>query len=124
MFLDYLLAVLIGCAGMAAVYQLATDMLLLHALVSQLTFAELALRELGVLATIFNINEESTIGLCDRAQQEAFADIVGKTCGSVMAWLDQLPAYQINVDKVGGADLSWRSPNGSRISLSSRVETL
>ena len=45
MFLDYLLAVLIGCAGMAAVYQLATDMLLLHALVSQLTFAELALRK-------------------------------------------------------------------------------
>ena len=64
MFLDYLLAVLIGCAGVAAVYQLATDMLLLHALVSQLTFAELALRELGVLATIFNINEEATIWVC------------------------------------------------------------
>jgi hypothetical protein len=62
--------------------------------------------------------------LCDRAQQEALADIVGKMCGSVMAWLDQLPAYQINVDKVGGAELSWRSPHGSRISLSSRVETL
>jgi hypothetical protein len=118
MFLDYLLAVLIGCAGMAAAYHLATDILLLHGLISQLTFAELALREMRTIAQLFNIADGSPMRVCDQTQHNLSAESLSKTCVNLVEWLGYLPSYEFSWDVPGTIALSWQDPTGARASLS------
>ena len=115
MLLEYLVAAIVGVAGMLGLLQLAGDVLMLESRILQQTAAQTVLRELAVLNGLAETVPAEFKTLCESASSHTLEP----TCRSTDQWLLYLPDHHIGQRLDGVIELSWQPAGGARATLTS-----
>jgi hypothetical protein len=113
MLMDYLIASVIGVAGMLGLLQLGAEVTALHQQSFQLSVAESVVRELSSLLRFVEMGSVISLEVCTNPTGPPFED----TCRMVTDWLSFLPEYRLDALAEGDIKLSWRHADGDRLSL-------
>ena len=112
MLLDYAMATALGCAGMAGLFHLAGEVLMLQNQVFQYGAAELVLREVKTLTHLTHGTEHFS-GICSESSLKDLSFY----CEVLEGWLTHLPNHRFETLGDGSIELSWQLPDGARGSL-------
>ena len=115
MLLEYLVAAIVGVAGMLSLLQLAGDVLMLESRILQQTAAQTVLRELTALQRFTEYGPAEFQTLCESAPIQT----LGQTCRSTDRWLLYLPDHHIAQRSDGVIELSWQQVDGALATLTS-----
>ena len=115
MLLEYLVAAIVGVAGMLSLLQLAGDVLMLESRILQQTAAQTVLRELTVLHRFAEVGPAEFQAVCESPSGHTLEP----TCRSTDQWLLYLPDHHIAQRLDGVIELSWQPADGARATLTS-----
>lgn len=108
MWMDYLLAVLVGCVGMLGLYELTADIILLNTDAYEMTLASLILSEAAALSRFGKIEGSLLHEWCANLP----APLGDSHCSSLTEWLSVLTQSQLRMSPDGRASLQWLSSAG------------
>ena len=115
MLLEYLVAAVVGVAGMLSLLHMAGNVANLENWVLQQTAAQTVLRELIVLQRFAEYGPAEFQAVCESASDHTLEP----TCRSTDRWLLQLPEHHIAKHPDGVIELSWQLADGARATLTS-----
>ncbi len=111
MWVDYLLAVLVGCIGLLGLYDLTSDIISLNTQAHEMTLAFMILSETVALSRLAMIDgrppSEWCLGLPDALRSSH--------CSVLNAWLDALTQSQLLMTPEGRVALQWVSSAGDHL---------
>ena len=110
---DYLVAVLVGGVGMLGLSELTVDVVTVNTQAYEVTLAVLILNE---MATLFWLGADDTVPLS--AWCAALPDAVREAhCDGLREWLDRLAQSELRIAPDARIVLGWLSSSGERIEL-------
>jgi Tfp pilus assembly protein PilV len=113
--LEYLVAAVLGVAGMLALLNLAGDVVTLENRILQQTAAHTVLRELTALQRFAEYDPAEFQTLCESGPIQT----LGQTCRSIDRWLMYLPDHYLAQRSDGVIELSWQQVDGALATLTS-----
>lgn len=115
MLLEYLVAAVVGVAGMLSLLNMAGNVATLENRILQQTAAQTVLRELTVLQRFAEYGPAEFRAVCEGPSGHT----LGPTCLSADRWLLHLPEHHITKHPDGVIELSWQLADGARATLTS-----
>ena len=115
MLIEYLVAAVVGVAGMLSLLHMAGNVVTFENQILQQTAAQTVVRELTVLHRFAEYGPAEFQAVCESPSGHALEP----TCRSTDRWLLQLPEHHIAKHPDGVIELSWQLANGARVSLTS-----
>ena len=113
MLLEYLVAAVVGVAGMLSVLHMAGNVATFENRILQQTAAQAVLRELAVLQRFAAYGPAEFQAVCESPSAHTLEPI----CRSTDRWLLQLPEHHIAKHPDGVIELSWQLADGVRATL-------
>ena len=111
--MDYLLAVLVGCAGMLGLFKLAVDVVALNREAYEITLATLILAEAIALSRFGRLDGVPLSQWCVPLPDHVRDD----HCGVLREWLGALNQSHLEATADGRIALRWLSPTGNYLEL-------
>ena len=108
MWVDYLIATLVGCLGIWGLLQWATDIIALNTLAHELTLAGWIIEDVSALLNLTSIRKHSLSDLCLQIP----AVIRDTHCPLLSDWLATLPDSRIDLVASDSIRLQWRDHTG------------
>ena len=108
MWMDYLVAVLVGCVGMLGLYELTADIILLNTDAYEMTLASLILSEAVALSRFGKFEGRLLPEWCANLP----APMGDSHCSSLTEWLSVLTHSQLQMSSEGLTSLQWLSSAG------------
>ena len=115
MLLEYLVAAVLGVAGLFALLNLVGDVMILENRILQQTAAHTVLRELTALHRFAEYGPAEFQTLCESGPIQT----LGQSCRSTDRWLLYLPDHHIAQRSDGVIELSWQQFDGALATLTS-----
>ena len=115
MLLEYLVAAVVGVAGMLSMLHMAVNVATFENRILQQTAAQTVLRELTVLHRFAEYGPAEFQTLCESGPIQT----LGQTCRSIDRWLMYLPDYYLAQRSDGVIELSWQQVDGALATLTS-----
>jgi len=111
--MDYLLAVLVGSAGMLALFELTLDVVTLNTQAYEITLAVLILKEVAALSWLCAEDGVPLSAWC-----AALPDSVREAhCNGLREWLGELAHSELRIVSDTWIVLDWLSSSGERVEL-------
>ena len=108
MWVDYLIATLVGCLGIWGLLQWATDIIALNTLAHELTLAGWIIEDVSALLNLTSIRTHSLSDLCVPLP----AVIRDTHCPLLSDWLARLSESRIDLVAGDSVRLQWRDAAG------------
>jgi len=112
---EYLVAAVVGVAGMLSLLQLAGNVASFENRILQQTAAQTVLRELTVLQRFAEVGPAEFQAVCESPSGHT----LGPTCRSTDRWLLHLPEHHVTKHPDGVIELSWQLADGARVTFTS-----
>ena len=117
--MDYLLAVLVGCVGILGLSEITFDIVVLNTQAYEMTLGILTLSE-AVALSRFGVTEGSPVSEWCAALPEQLRD---RHCNVLNDWLGMLMESQLRITPEGLVILGWLSSSGEYLELSQPIWT-
>lgn len=117
--MDYLLAVLVGCVGILGLSEITFDIVVLNTQAYEMTLGILTLSE-AVALSRFGVTEGSPVSEWCGALPEQLRD---RHCNVLNDWLGMLMESQLRITPEGLVILGWLSSSGEYLELSQPIWT-
>ena len=119
MWIDYLLATLVGCLGIWGLLQWATDIIALNTLAHELTLAGWIIEDVSALLSLTSIRTHSLSELCLHLP----VVIRDTHCPLLSDWLARLSESRIDLVAGDSVRLQWRDHTGEASVLETQWPT-
>jgi len=119
MWIDYLIATLVGCLGIWGLLQWATDIIALNTLAHELTLAGWIIEDVSALLSLTSIRTHSLSELCLHLP----VVIRDTHCPLLGDWLARLPESRIDLVVGDSVRLQWRDHTGEASVLETQWPT-
>jgi hypothetical protein len=117
--MDYLLAVLVGCAGILGLSELTFDIVMLNTQAYEMTLGILTLSE-AVALSRFGVTDGIPVSEWCAALPEQLRD---RHCDVLNDWLGALMESRLRITPEGLVMLGWLSSSGEYLELSQPIWT-
>ena len=119
MWIDYLIATLVGCLGIWGLLQWATDIIALNTLAHEFTLAGWIVEDVSALLSLTSIRTHSLSELCLHLP----VVIRDTHCPLLGDWLARLPESRIDLVVGDSVRLQWRDHTGEASVLETQWPT-
>jgi len=119
MWIDYLIATLVGCLGIWGLLQWATDIIALNTLAHEFTLAGWIIEDVSALLSLTSIRTHSLSELCLHLP----VVIRDTHCPLLGDWLARLPESRIDLVVGDSVRLQWRDHTGEASVLETQWPT-